>query len=712
MKYVRMPVAGCMCLVGLLVSTFDIPAYEIKVHYAMNDYIASHEINGFSLEKFLRQKLGILYGIEETVATRVTTLDGYIVLSEEHLTLRKCVAEGGVNEDSPQYRCINHFHDPLKEWGEAGLSDPFDMGESSIVWAQRARGTQYAGKYSWHDIRQHYHEALTCGDILQRNFHLNELFKGLGRIMHLVQDAGVPEHSRNDEHAFSFINYEKYLEKKMRYKEYIRKNDSIEIGPSIFCLPPNALAPLPIARIVDTDRYDGTKPDTTMDMPIGLAEYTNANFFSEDTIFATDTYPYPRWDSVQPAPVAIPDPRGESGQVSRRYLYKQLHGDSGYRLCAEPVLYGEVPDSAEYLAPILDDQVYGDYAERLIPRAITYSAGILKYFFRGNLEISLPSQGFYAFRQNSVDDPRHQGFDKVSVLVRNTSETQEEMTAGTITLVVSYTFLVHDPNCDDPAASALDPFADYRQGSIPSLGRPLYIVKTYDGGREHSIPSSSPVLLEFDLQDTPIPLWAVDVTLTVVYRGRLGGGPANYPVEEDAVCVGYKNTGEPTPLYIVNSTDVVCVDDEWRRTRDVENVSERIVKQLYVQFSPKGSPQDASPSEGYHVCVFTDIEPGTYRWCFLLSDASFNESFYVVERNLTTGSTSTYFSTYGGKSITNGLVYDEEKSTVLRYYPIMSHFRHIVCWNLFFFSVHDVCTKTSCAGCNDEDNPFPITLIE
>ena len=47
---------------------------------------------------------------------------------------------------------------------------------------------------------------------------------------------------------------------------------------------PDEIAKVPVARLWDTDRYDGTNPDVTLSTTIGLAEYTNANFFSDNTI--------------------------------------------------------------------------------------------------------------------------------------------------------------------------------------------------------------------------------------------------------------------------------------------------------------------------------------------------------------------------------------------------------------------------------------------
>ncbi len=87
-------------------------------------------------------------------------------------------------------------------------------------------------------------------------------------------------------------------------------------------ITPNPLAPVPIARIVDSDRYDGENPAVTTTMPVGLSEYSNANFLSGDTIF--NSYSYPAKSSVEIVEYQILDPRNEGQTITRISLGKDL----------------------------------------------------------------------------------------------------------------------------------------------------------------------------------------------------------------------------------------------------------------------------------------------------------------------------------------------------------------------------------------------------
>ncbi|HEX7788721.1 MAG TPA: hypothetical protein VF653_21065, partial [Methylomirabilota bacterium] len=161
-------------------------------------------------------------------------------------------------------------------------------------------------------------------------------------------------------------------------------------------LDANPLAPIAIARLIDSDRYAGGNPAVTMTGLIGLAEYTNANFFSEDRIFTENDvdpqkrFPFPNRASVVEQDFDI-QVRGVP--VKRRYFVKAGDGATGYRLATVGLLrdyhqrFGL--DWTRFReSPALDEGVYRDYAARLVPRAVAYSTALIDYFFRGRIAAS------------------------------------------------------------------------------------------------------------------------------------------------------------------------------------------------------------------------------------------------------------------------------------------------------------------------------------
>jgi hypothetical protein len=300
-------------------------------------------------------------------------------------------------EDHTAGRPRNHFHNPLwMDWTQAGYR-PFTvwegspLGTSSILWSQDPVNT-----WSWSKVRSYYREAVTHSSVSTRTNRLADMFRGLGHLIHLIQDASVPQHTRNDPHAgisletmFNWI-LTAQPEVFASYLAHVVRPDG-----AWKTMPPNPLVPVAIARLIDTDRYSGQNPQVTTVNNIGLAEYANANFVTEDRNWSSppnNAFPYPSRSSVDEDSFPVELPSGEV--VQRRYYVKMRDGDSGYRVATVGYLMNYLvwfglPSSRYGEHTALDEMVYRDLAPRLLPRAVGYSAELLEYFFRGRMGVAL-----------------------------------------------------------------------------------------------------------------------------------------------------------------------------------------------------------------------------------------------------------------------------------------------------------------------------------
>ncbi len=348
----------------LLFPITDVYSLEKPTHEALNENIAN--ISG--INSYLIYQLGFSDGLKTTFNSKWAI---------------RWIMDGGKTEDEPFYtRSFNHFHNPLLPWDSAGYGGTF---KSAILWAQDQGtfGSLFGGNYSWKAVRDYYYLGLTSTTKEDREKNLADTFRGLGQLMHLVEDMSVPAHTRNDGHLL--YNYEKWVLKPMNV-------DIANIGST-----PYGGTIQNISNLFDVDRYNGNNPEITLPCNsnnlIGLSEYTNANFFSEDTI-NTSTFTYPRWvDTTK----VVEDYRSSDGQIRKREYYRRAYcsgtaDEKNYRLAAGDFLdyYRETnPDLSSGLSkiPVLDEKVYSDYASLLLPRAVGYSAGLLNYFFRGNMDI-------------------------------------------------------------------------------------------------------------------------------------------------------------------------------------------------------------------------------------------------------------------------------------------------------------------------------------
>jgi hypothetical protein len=350
--------------------------------------------------------------------------------------VRDLVAEvGSKNEDSPFSRTRHHFHDPTRTWDQAGLRWPLlgQIGESSVRWSQNPN-QEVGGKHSWHDARQSYFDALTATNPADRKRLFAETFESLGHLIHHVQDAATPSHSRNDTHigAFATQGYGFPIGNPDRFHHWANTTGLGQIGgnlpfaPSILTLSQNSLAPVPIARIIDATDGDRGTPQAGND--IGIAEYSNGNFFSDDTIFKD--YAYPTVSSMELVQAPGPNTTALRFYLKKKFGPGETNNGNGYRAAVASRLSGFVPLGFGAQQWELDDNVMADYGALLFPRAVGYSAGLIDYFFRGVIAGDAGDLGCF------FPNPPHHDLPQQLEIELGNFTPEEETGNGTLFLVV------------------------------------------------------------------------------------------------------------------------------------------------------------------------------------------------------------------------------------------------------------------------------------
>jgi hypothetical protein len=421
-RKVRLGVLILLILV-LVATSVRLDALNVQTHRLINTTAAGKSTDddyANTFDRYLRESLGLAAG-------RVSVLQ----VRGQRLIPELWLAEGGEREDdgspfSPTARFYRHFHNPLQPWDRAGLLTryPFfplpHQYTSSIRWMQSvSQAIDGSGSHgpdsTWRDARLLYARALTTANAREREGLTADLFRTLGQIMHLVVDASVPEHARNDPHPFGAVSREVLRSRTATNYEYWVSNEQQRLGDSAFAarylsvpigfdqrlfriLPPSGetAARLPLGRLIDADSYlpEAPDPNDTLSGTVGIAEVANANFFSEDTRFGVDTQnrplPFPRLtDLVRRADTLVrradqPAPRANV----RRYFEKpEGHGLPNRFALAECRLDGEY-DITAVPYPCVDESVWHQTAAAMLPRAVGYARGVLDYFFRGTMTVT------------------------------------------------------------------------------------------------------------------------------------------------------------------------------------------------------------------------------------------------------------------------------------------------------------------------------------
>ncbi len=367
-----------------------------------------------------------------------STFEGKIIsrdLGGEPLSISGWLMRGAIREDDYTFgpnpwfldpdlpysivRVKNHFFDPINR---RGLNVPIASGEMAPQWAVGSTdifsqpnqpNTSRLNHYTVFDAREAMYRALTQrtvdGAVVAvsgkspadvRKAYWATTFRALGDVVHLVQDMAQPQHTRNDSHSGLPYGgdksvYEKYIEDVSHAKVYWTASGLV--------LPAKRLVTTgyPIPQLSNYLAYfSSSKTDSWVLDRKGLADYSNRSFFTIGKNYDDTNYIYPKaFPLVEQLTWSI-SMSGTSG-VSKYLVAPSLPDSLGNPAATNvPIATKSMWSSgmeAKMGTPIytLTTKNYDAMADQLTPRAVAYSAGLLNYFFRGQIDL--------------IDDPIHPG---------------------------------------------------------------------------------------------------------------------------------------------------------------------------------------------------------------------------------------------------------------------------------------------------------------
>jgi hypothetical protein len=558
----------------------------------------------------------------------------------------------------------NHFYNPLRDMGYYEESNGIiqEKGQSIIARANDyvrddMLGWMNHNEWSYQVAKDFYYSALT-GDSTkyscwytrqensmvaysfygkidmtdsERQMFFTWTFQAIGQILHLIQDSGVPAHTRNDLHyPIDWEPYEAWTKKNLVKISFL--------GPGSdpwykWISYPNVQVP---DVFIDTNSNNPILQNEGMNQ--GLAEYSFANFLSEDSISGYN---------VPEKGVQFCEDQSISGK-SRKVCYRGSVNsqDGGVKhLLLEgmigtvvyygfPPIYDELEEICKIMNTVDDDKVHQDYAEKLIPRAVGYSAGFLEYFFRGQIEITAPNEYVYALIDGSVIEPgkTQQVIKKVKAKLRNKSSrekdaqgniiTYETMGPGELIAIAKYRIR---PNYQADLSGDPPTYSEMKDIEFSySVSEPIVI---------DALSSTEPEEKTFNFSTNPIPVGITDLYFQVVFRGTLGN-------EKDVgIAVGMKDLNEPEHIVSWNNTDYYMVDGVPMKAAEViaRYPAMRFNDYIYPttitsEFSFAGSEQDvlAAPV----VATINGHPPGRYSHFIALFDNPSNGGVWMKYREI------------------------------------------------------------------------------
>lgn len=242
------------------------------------------------------------------------------------------IRQGAFNEDKP-IRWMHHFYDPTNGKGVFYI---YKYHLSSKDWAQSPSAQEkfILGDYSWQRALYDY----------QRGDKKQALI-GLGHIIHLISDASVPAHTRNDPHETG-DSYEQFV--KHNWDILLRGLEKVE------------------KPIVHFDTLDAYFDD--------MAGYVNKNFYSDSTLDDKD-YAEIFYDNYEE--IKIDDKEFiifKSAEGLNIYMKRKL--DKGWENNILKIIKFDLKKT------INEPLVLTSYTKHLLPKAIGHSAGIIDLFLK------------------------------------------------------------------------------------------------------------------------------------------------------------------------------------------------------------------------------------------------------------------------------------------------------------------------------------------
>jgi hypothetical protein len=375
-----------------------------------------------------------------------------VIISDRSLTQETNLMRIGSGEEDDNakqdpvggYRSLNHFYDPLDNAYGKGLSDspggsllvlltapvyfPLTingdtrilMGTNSFAWASISNcaginipviNPHPTNTWSWQNVRYFEWCGLTATIQSNRQINLDNMFRGVGQVIHLLEDTTQPQHVRNEQHLdkYPFTSIATIWHSPIE-KYGLDNVTNLNYGDGSM-LNWQAAGFTKLEDFWDRQLYNGNV--TALDeaenggAQLGLAEWCNGNFlgdrhsyaeyFPEENSDGTPNimwYPYPSLFTGTPYlqhGAYVDSVTLKNGNVvNRYYLPKTGDGIQVNHFSTVSWFGAKFPNKIFRAATsIRDDNVLKDYHYAFIPKAVKYSAGLLDYFFRGTMNVSI-----------------------------------------------------------------------------------------------------------------------------------------------------------------------------------------------------------------------------------------------------------------------------------------------------------------------------------
>ncbi|MBT8422423.1 MAG: hypothetical protein KJP03_04830, partial [Gammaproteobacteria bacterium] len=325
------------------------------------------------------------------------------------LSIRDLAMKGSSDEDiHPDPLVVTkHFFNPQAAVGNQGLQVGL-VGSSALNFLDsRTWALHQSPLHSYRSAMGYYKSALIEPSPASRSAAFGLLFSSLGHIVHHIQDMAQPQHTRNDVHCnvalcvlLSEVTDQRIYTPSLYELYTADHNDQFEqiLHDNLNHYPVSA-------KFSDPEDYWQVDGPGAPDFDHGMAGFTSARFVTSGSNYLVQD------NGVVTTPVGLPLPgaevvsgtpfiepcnfSGSIGSVAGQCKYFAAHITDPIRspqnvymqkFVAESITNHVLASGESFRRFVLDLESYKERWNVLLPRAVSYSTGLIDQFFRAEID--------------------------------------------------------------------------------------------------------------------------------------------------------------------------------------------------------------------------------------------------------------------------------------------------------------------------------------
>lgn len=335
------------------------------------------------------------------------------------MTPQGWIAHGGLAADVPEVPAsLRHFYDPTRNAGDRYLTDIANsklMGSlqkyaltnphtDGVEWAigqpgDRSNDAQ-SHQFTWERGKLWMQMALQEPKVEKRNEYMAKAWRSLGETLHMIADNGCPPHVRNDAHPSPVLENDTWFGDADPYEELVDiiRRDDQETFVSFASGAPDADLK---NKIKDMKKV--------RDLAHALAEYTNKNFVTNQTIAGIDKYGNRHKQIIHPE-------NEYDSPLLQQMTYNEddysYNSPSGIKQCVDHYYFAKLP---VFCNPYVDVECVKSQASKLFPNIVEVGSKVIGLFIP-KLKVEIKSVNGNSIKGNIIHtkDPEYQNEIKYS----------------------------------------------------------------------------------------------------------------------------------------------------------------------------------------------------------------------------------------------------------------------------------------------------------